>query len=68
MTNMLFWHLTDRFFADMAASIYMEGATRERFLKRDWSMVTNPAGGSGGAGRRRTRKRRDDVTDHASNR
>jgi hypothetical protein len=47
MSNMLYWHLTDRFFADMAASIHMEGPIRERFLKRDWSLITNPDGTNG---------------------
>lgn len=46
--NMLFWHLLDRFFSDMAASLFLEGETRERFLRRDWSLISGaPSQGEG---------------------
>jgi hypothetical protein len=39
LSNFLFWHLMDRFFADMVASIHLPDDVRQRFLRRDWSLI-----------------------------
>ena len=44
MANMLFWHLTDRFFVDMAASLHLPDGIKQRFLKRDWSLISDTSG------------------------